>query len=62
VTELPENVWRDDQVLLGGLVIVRDSLSAYLENIVAVTGGTAPPLPARLSPDWALPWSRPATL
>ncbi|GLW84703.1 hypothetical protein [Actinokineospora globicatena] len=45
---IPENPWRDDQVLLHGLTDIHRGLAAYLENILQVHHGTAEPLPARV--------------
>jgi hypothetical protein len=40
--ELSANVWHDDQVLLGGLVIVHESLSAYLANVARSVAAQRP--------------------
>ncbi|WP_146108339.1 hypothetical protein V5P93_002313 [Actinokineospora auranticolor] len=46
--DIPENPWRNGQVLLHGLTVIYRGLEMYLENIVDVHQGVAQPLPARV--------------
>jgi hypothetical protein len=44
--DFPENPWRDDDVLLGGLAIANQVLAALLQNIADVRVGKAEPFTA----------------
>jgi hypothetical protein len=42
----PENPWRDDDVLMGGLAIANQVLAALLQNIADARAGKAEPFTA----------------
>jgi hypothetical protein len=42
----PENPWLDDEILLGGLAIVNQTLAAFLQNVIDVKQGKAQPFTA----------------
>jgi hypothetical protein len=46
MVDFPENPWRDDEVLMGGLAIANQVLAALLKNIADVREGKAEPFTA----------------